>query len=177
MKKLLTAAIVVISSAFNVAFAKPPENANNAQIFKPVFCPFFVLVDPGPGITPIFPGGYGILITNLNAEGKLVITQSGNGTEVGNLRLNCHAEIEAESSYEGIDALTLEPTSAVATPFEEACVAVNLVYPGTCKGDGTFVIKGENIEANCNVGGVPSMDWQQVTTPGGKMSKICRATN
>ncbi len=177
MEKHFFTAILVILSTFNLAFAKPPERANNAQIFIPEFCPFFVLVDPGPGISPIFPGDYGILITNLNAEGKLVVTRSGNGEEVGNLRLNCHSEVEVGSTYEGLDAITLAPVEGVVTPFDDACVTVNTVYPGTCKGDGTFVIKGENIEADCNVGGVLSMDWQEVVTKSGRISKICRATN
>jgi hypothetical protein len=176
MKKYIGSILVIVSVWSVQVFADPPAGANNAQIFKPVFCPFFVYVDPGV-ITPVLPGGYGVMVTNLDAEGQLLITGSGNGEGASKQILNCQGAAEEGATIRGFDALNPSAgfVEAVVAPAYEACVASNIVFPGSCKGEGTYVVTGEDVGANCNFGQASTRDWQQVTSMSGEYNLKCRA--
>ena len=172
MRNYLFALLVAFLSTSVSVFADSTDQADGAQVLRSTFCPFFVIVDPGV-LTPILPGGYGIMVTNLDADGQLVISGSGNQT------LNCQGAVQEGETIWGVDALnpTGPVVSAVVSPAYEACVANNMAFPGTCKGTGTFVVTGDDVEAGCNVAGVFTRDWQQVTSRSGQYNLKCRILN
>lgn len=175
MKNYLVVLVAVFLSTPLSLLADPPANANNAEIFKPTFCPFFVIVNPNPDVTALFPGGYGIMVTKLDAEGQLLIT--GSGKKI----LNCQGAAKEGETIIGFDAFNPPPAGAfieaVVAPAYEACVAQNTLFPGTCKGTGTFVVTGDDVEANCNFAGMSTRDWQQVTSRSGQYNLKCRVAN
>jgi hypothetical protein len=181
MKKMLGFTLVLISIWSLQVLGTPPEGANSAQIFKPTFCPFFVYVEPGV-ITPALPGGYGVMVTNLNAEkGQVVATPAGDGESGGKYILNCQGSVNEGETIVGLDAFnpSAGPVEAVVAQAYEACVASNIAFPGTCKGTGTYVVKGEDVGANCNflAGLASTRNWQQITSKSGQYNLKCKAEN